>query len=70
MLFVPLIQGAWRRAAELATALESRGYSLKGRPTLLHETAFGAADYGVLVVVVLVMALYALVLMKFDNQIR
>ena len=56
MLFVPLIQGAWRRAAELATALESRGYSLEERPTLLHETALGAADYGVLVVVVLVMA--------------
>jgi energy-coupling factor transport system permease protein len=56
MLLVPLIQGAWRRAAELATALESRGYALEARPTLLHETPLGAVDYWVLVVIVLVMA--------------
>jgi energy-coupling factor transport system permease protein len=56
MLLVPLVQGAWRRAGELATALESRGYTLEGRQTLLHETALGPADYAALGVVVLAMA--------------
>lgn len=53
-LFVPLLQGVLRRAADLATALESRGYQVKGRQTFLHEKSFGAADYGVLGVVAVV----------------
>jgi energy-coupling factor transport system permease protein len=48
MLFIPLMQGVLRRAAELATALEARGYEVEGRQTFLHETSFGLADYVVL----------------------
>jgi energy-coupling factor transport system permease protein len=55
MLFVPLMQGVLRRASELATALEARGYQVQGEQTFLHETAFGWLDYFVLVTVVLVM---------------
>jgi len=51
-LFVPLILGSLRRAADLATALEARGYEVDGRQTLLHEKSLGAVDYLVLVVVV------------------
>jgi energy-coupling factor transport system permease protein len=47
-LFVPLMQGALRHAAELATALEARGYEVEGKRTLLHETALGLVDYVVL----------------------
>ena len=53
-LFVPLMQGVLRRAADLATALEARGYEVEGRQTMLHETAFGKVDYVVLGMVVLV----------------
>src|SRR5712691_1148321 len=54
-LFVPLIQGTLRRAADLATALEARGYEFGGHQTFLHEKSLGPADYAVLAVVVLVM---------------
>ncbi len=53
-LFVPFIHGTLRRAAELATALEARGYEVDGRQTFLHETSFSAADYVVMGTVVLV----------------
>jgi energy-coupling factor transport system permease protein len=53
-LFVPLLQGALRRAADLATALEARGYTVEGRQTLLHEGRLAARDYVTLAVVVLV----------------
>jgi energy-coupling factor transporter transmembrane protein EcfT len=49
------MQGVLRRASELATALEARGYQVQGEQTFLHETAFGWLDYFVLVTVVLVM---------------
>jgi energy-coupling factor transport system permease protein len=52
MLFVPLVQGSLRRAADLATALEVRGYEADGKQTMLHETQFGMVDYVVIVVVV------------------
>lgn len=52
MLFVPLMQGSLRRAADLATALEVRGYEVDGKQTMLHETTFGVADYVVIVMVV------------------
>ncbi len=52
--FVPLMQGTLRRAGELATALEARGYEVRGERTALHEGALGALDWlvlcGVLVV--------------------
>ena len=54
-LIVPLMQGTLRRAADLATALEARGYEVEGRQTRLHEKALGVVDYMVLGVVVLVM---------------
>ena len=50
MLFVPLIRSVLRRAAELATALEARGYDIEGRQTPLHESDLGRRDYIVLVV--------------------
>jgi energy-coupling factor transport system permease protein len=45
MLFVPLVQGSLRRAADLAVALEARGYEVEGRQTLLHESTFAVMDY-------------------------
>ena len=55
MLFVPLLQGVLRRASELATALEARGYESGGHQTRLYEKALGRIDYVVLGVVLLVM---------------
>lgn len=52
MLFVPLMNGVLRRAAELATALEARGYEVEGQQTMLHERSFAPIDYMVLAVVV------------------
>jgi energy-coupling factor transport system permease protein len=53
-LFTPMLQATFRRAAELATALEARGYVSEGRQTMLHETRFGRVDYTVIGVVVIV----------------
>jgi energy-coupling factor transport system permease protein len=55
MLIVPLTHGTLRRAADLATALEARGYTLEGQQTVLHETVLGAADYLTIGVVVAAM---------------
>lgn len=52
-LFVPFISSTLRRAADLATALDARGYQTQGRPTLLHDTTLSAADYMVMGVVAL-----------------
>ena len=52
MLFIPLMQGSLRRAADLATALEVRGYEVDGKQTMLHETTFRAVDYAVIAMVV------------------
>ncbi|HJZ49662.1 MAG TPA: energy-coupling factor transporter transmembrane component T [Roseiflexaceae bacterium] len=52
-LFVPLLQGALRRAAELATALDARGYAIEGQQTMLHEGALAVRDYAVMGAVVL-----------------
>ncbi len=54
-LFLPFIQGTLRRATELATALEARGYEVDKQPTLLHEKSFTTADYLVLTTVALVL---------------
>jgi len=53
-LFVPLMQGILRRAEELATALEARGYDTEGKQTRLHETSLHSIDYVTLVVVAVV----------------
>jgi energy-coupling factor transport system permease protein len=53
-LLVPLMQGTLRRASELATALEARGYQVQGRQTPLHEKSLALVDYVVLGTVVLV----------------
>jgi len=55
MLFVPLMQGIFRRSEELATALEARGYQTDGKQTRLYERSFHAIDYVVMVSVALVM---------------
>jgi energy-coupling factor transport system permease protein len=51
-LFVPFMRNTLRRASELATALDARGYQVDGHQTRLHEKAFGLADYLVLVLVI------------------
>jgi energy-coupling factor transport system permease protein len=53
-LFVPFIQGVFRRAADLATALDARGYEIEGHQTYLHETRLTALDYAVLLAVAIV----------------
>ncbi len=53
-LFVPFISSTLRRAADLATALDARGYEVQGRPTPLHDTALGMADYLVMISVALI----------------
>ncbi len=53
MLFVPLVRSSLRRASELATALEARGYEVEGQQTMLHETALGRDDCIVLATVIL-----------------
>ena len=55
MLFVPLLQGVLRRASELATALEARGYENEDRQTRLYEKTLGRMDYVVMSVVLIVM---------------
>jgi energy-coupling factor transport system permease protein len=52
--FVPLVQGALRRAEDLAAALDSRGYETQGRRTALHEGPLRRADWLVLAGVLLV----------------
>ncbi len=56
-LLVPTMRGALRRAGELATALESRGYAAFGEQTMLYETRLRTRDYGLLAVVLLSTAL-------------
>jgi energy-coupling factor transport system permease protein len=53
-LFVPMMQGVLRRAADLSVALEARGYQIEGKQTYLHETSFKTLDYTVLAVVIVV----------------
>lgn len=55
MLFVPLMQGIFRRASELATALEARGYEVEGHQTLLYEKPLARVDYIVLIATVGIM---------------
>jgi energy-coupling factor transport system permease protein len=56
-LLVPLVQGALRRAGDLSSALEARGFGTTGQATLLHEGPLQSADWLVLVGVPLVTAL-------------
>ncbi len=51
MLFVPLIRSVLRRASELATALEARGYDIEGQQTPLHESSLHTWDYLALLLV-------------------
>lgn len=54
MLFIPLMNGVLRRASELATALEARGYELEGKQTRLYESKLSLVDYVAISGVVLV----------------
>ncbi|MBO0794250.1 MAG: energy-coupling factor transporter transmembrane protein EcfT, partial [Ktedonobacteraceae bacterium] len=60
-LFVPLIQGTFRRASELATALEARGYEVEGRQTRLYETSLSRTDYIALALVFIIALLSLLI---------
>lgn len=50
-LFVPFLRNTLRRASELATALDARGYQVDGHQTRLHEKALGRVDYLVIALV-------------------
>ncbi len=54
-LFIPFLQGTFRRASDLAIALEARGYEVDGQQTPLHEKSFGMVDFVVFGTVVFVM---------------
>ncbi len=54
-MFAPFLQGALRRAADLATALDARGYEVEKGRTPLHETSLHLLDYAVLGSVVLIL---------------
>ncbi|GCE24557.1 hypothetical protein KDA_00410 [Dictyobacter alpinus] len=51
IFFVPLVQNTLRRASELATALDARGYRSERGRTLLHEKKLGKLDYYILGIV-------------------
>ena len=53
-LVTPLTEGALRRAAGLATALDARGYGATAGATLLHEGRLRALDWALLIAVPLV----------------
>lgn len=53
-VMIPLFVSAFRRADELAVAMESRCYRVGGRRSSHHEQSFGRNDYGVIVVSALV----------------
>jgi energy-coupling factor transport system permease protein len=53
-LFIPLLQGVLRRASDLATALEARGYEVGSQQTRLHEKRLAAIDYSVLAVIAVI----------------
>lgn len=50
-LFVPFLRNTLRRASELATALDARGYQVDGHQTRLHEKSLTLVDYGVILLV-------------------
>jgi energy-coupling factor transport system permease protein len=52
MFFTPLIHGTLRRASELATALDARGFRSEGPRTLLYERPLRRLDYIVLSIVI------------------
>jgi energy-coupling factor transport system permease protein len=56
-LLVPLVQGALRRAANLSSALDARGYGVTNEATLLHEGRLGLLDWLVLLAVPIITAL-------------
>ena len=56
MFFIPLIQGTLRRASELATALDARGFRSEGPRTLLYERPLQPLDYLVLIIVIILAA--------------
>jgi len=53
-LLIPLLHGVLRRASDLATALESRGYEVGSQQTRLHEKRLGALDYSVVAAVTII----------------
>jgi len=54
-LLMPLITGAFRRADDLAEAMEARGYA-RGPRTTLHQLHFGAEETLALFVLFLLLA--------------
>lgn len=55
-LIVPLFISAFRRADELALAMEARGFRLGARRTCLHEDIIAPRDWAVLLVVAATLA--------------
>ena len=50
-LLVPMLQGALRRAENLSTAIEARGYGVTGEATLLHEGRLRWLDWLALILI-------------------
>ncbi len=56
-LIVPLFVSAFRRADELAMAMEARGYRIGARRTRMHEDIITFKDWGALALVLVLVAL-------------
>ncbi|MFH1349378.1 MAG: energy-coupling factor transporter transmembrane component T [Pseudomonadota bacterium] len=52
-LLIPIIQSSFRRADELATAMEARGY-MRGPRTSMKELRMSQKDYGSIMVMILI----------------
>lgn len=60
-LVVPLFISAFRRADELALAMEARGFKIGARRTRLHEDRIFLRDWSVLALVLVMLALVILI---------
>ena len=60
-LMVPLFIGAFRRADELALAMEARGYRIGAERTRMHEDKISAADWTALLLLLAALAAVAAV---------
>ncbi len=56
-LIVPLFVSAFRRADELALAMEARGYRIGARRTRMHEDVIMLKDWAALAIVIILIAL-------------
>jgi len=58
-LLMPLVMSSFRRADELATAMEGRGYK-RGPRTYMSDLRMSPADYGAMLLIILITGFYIL----------